>query len=277
MAESFLWAWLPIITLLTYPALAPLWSLFFSTLIASVFFGAVLAGQRRFGELLTREGWRDMALAAFWIMVLFVFYFAGLEHTTAGNAAVILFLQVLFAFLYFNLFRGEKMARIHLLGVVLMAIGAFLILFPGRLSLNPGDVLVLLAAMSAPVANRYQQRARRFVSAQTILFVRSVLSLPLLFLLAWLLSAQRFAWDAVFEVWPLVLISGLLLMGLSKIFWVEGLHRIALTKASAMTAIGPLFTLMFAWWVLGEIPGVLQWLGMLPILIGGLLITRKTA
>lgn len=158
-----------------------------------------------------------------------------------------------------------------------MAAGAVLILFPGKFDLNPGDLLVLLAAMSAPIANRYQQRSRRYVSAQTILFVRSLLSLPLLALLAFLFSDRTPVFADMAGVWPLILINGLVLMGFSKIFWVEGLHRISLTKASALTAVGPLFTLIFAWWVLDERPGVLQWLGMVPILIGGILITRRVS
>ncbi|MGE4296291.1 MAG: DMT family transporter [Campylobacterales bacterium] len=277
LAESFLWAWLPILTILTYSALAPLWSLLLSTFIAACFFAVVLYRQNRLGELFCRAAWQDLGWASFWIMMLFVLYFAGLEHTTAGNAAVILFMQVLFAFVYFNLFKKEPIAPIHLLGVALMSMGAVLILFPGRWEFNPGDWLVLLAAMSAPVANRYQQRARRYVSAQTILFVRSALSLPLLWLLATAFSTQPFAFGEALSVWPLILINGLVLMGASKIFWVEGLHRIALTKASALTAVGPLFTLFFAWWVLGESPALLQWIGMVPILAGGILITQKVA
>ena len=65
-----------------------------------------------------------------------------------------------------------------------------------------------------------------------------------------------------------------MLFGISKIFWIEAIHRISITKASAMTACGPLFTIILAYLVLGDEPTVQQLIGVIPVLIGGVLITR---
>jgi|GEM_PF-237144 len=274
LAEEFLWGWFPIVTLLSYQFIDPLWAMAITIFIATIFFAGIMQARGLWPELRRREAWADLFWASFFILLLFVLLFVGLSFTTAGNAALILFLQVLFAYLYFNVFKGEIMTPTHKAGVVLVSIGAFLVLFPDQMGFNKGDLLVLLAAMVAPVGNRYQQRARRHVHATTLLFVRNLFSLPALFPLAWLLAASHPDLEALAAIWWLLLLNGLFLMGLSKIFWIEGLHRLAITKVSAMTALSPLFTMIFAYPVLGEIPGRWQLGGILPILLGGILITR---
>ena len=64
------------------------------------------------------------------------------------------------------------------------------------------------------------------------------------------------------------------MMGLSKIFWVEAIYRISITKASALAALIPVFTIIFAYFTLGETPTMTQLLGIIPVLGGGYLITR---
>ena len=44
-----------------------------------------------------------------------------------------------------------------------------------------------------------------------------------------------------------LVINGVLLLGVSKILWIEGIHRINVTKANALNSLGPLLTLLFAW------------------------------
>ncbi|MDZ7641801.1 MAG: DMT family transporter [Desulfurivibrio sp.] len=275
LAEEFLWGWFPIITLLCYRVVAPLWAMVFTMSTAALFFAIIMQWRGLWGELARRGAWPDLIRAASLIMLLFILVFTGLSYTTAGNGALILFMQVFFAYLYFNVFQGEAMSRAHRAGVALMSLGALLVLFPDDTSLNPGDLLILLAAMLAPVANLYQQRARRQVRAITLLFFRNLFSLPFLLLLAWLFAAPPGGAELA-TVWWLLLINGMLLMGLSKIFWIEALHRLTITKVSAATALAPVFTMLFALPVLQEMPGGWQLAGMLPILLGGILITRPS-
>jgi len=163
----------------------------------------------------------------------------------------------------------------HKGGMLLMSLGAITILFPGTIAVNPGDGLVLLAAVCAPLANYFMQKARKAVSAETLLLVRSLLSLPFLVALALVLE-EPMEPGGVTGAIPYLLINGVLLLGLSKILWIEAIHRISVTKAAAMTALGPAFTLAIAYFVLGETPGFWQLVGVVPVLLGGVLITRKS-
>ena len=73
---------------------------------------------------------------------------------------------------------------------------------------------------------------------------------------------------------PYVTAVALLVYVLAKVLWIEALHRIGITKLSAMIALMPLFTLLFAYPVLHEVPSARQLLGIIPILIGAFAITR---
>lgn len=270
--ETFTWSWFPIITLIIYQYLSPLFTMFYTTLIAAFFFGGFVFWRGGFSRILQRQAIRPLLFTTLYINLLFIFVYLGLQYTSAANMAVILFLQLLFSYLYFNLFGSEPFAPIHLIGALLMGTGALIILFPGELSLNKGDMLVLAGAMIAPIANHYQKQARTFVKPTEILFVRYVLALPVLLALAHGFSLGE--QENVRAVLPWLLINGLVLFGLSKIFWIEAIHRISITKASAMSAFGPLFTIILAYLVLGDAPTRQQLIGVIPVLIGGVLITR---
>lgn len=274
LAETLLWSWFPVVSILSYAYLPPLWSLTLAIGVAALFFAGVLTVKKRWKEV--KASWRsmDIFLSAFFIALLYIFLFTGLEYTTAGNGAVILFLHVLFSYLFFNLWKKEAMDGVHKWGVALMSLGAVTILFPGTAAVNPGDGLVLLAAVCAPLANYFMQKARKAVSAETLLLVRSLLSLPFLIALALVLERPP-EWEKAAGAVPYLLVNGVLLLGLSKILWIEAIHRISVTKAAAMTALGPAFTLAIAFWVLGETPGLWQLVGVVPVLAGGVLITRK--
>ena len=67
------------------------------------------------------------------------------------------------------------------------------------------------------------------------------------------------------------------MLGLAKIFWIEALHRISITKLSAMASMIPLFTLVFSYFILDEIPTPFQLFGAFLIVVGSVFITRQSS
>ena len=229
--------------------------------------------KKRFNEFKNKEAYKDLILTTFFITLLFLFIFMGLNYTTATNMAVIIFLQLLFSFLYFNLIGKEHIPFIHIVGALMMGAGAIVILFPDDFSFNKGDVLILIAAMIAPIANFYQKRARRYVSVEVILLFRYLLSLPFLLALAYIIEPIP-SMENIIETSPYLILTGILIFGISKIFWIEGVFLTSITKASAMAAFVPPLTIFFAYLILDEIPTLIQLIAIAPIVFGGYLITR---
>jgi len=275
LAFAFSEGWFPIITIIALQYITPIFVYSFTLIFAAMSFMALLVMRKKTRELIFWQAYKNLLLVSLLMSIMFACIYIGLSYTTAGNMAVLIFLQVFFSFLYFNLFGREKFSKIHLSGAILMVFGALIILFPDKFIFNVGDLLILIAAAIAPIANLFQKRARKQVSSETILAFRSMAALPVLLLLAFLTEPIPSLPDLISAL-PYIAVSGLLLMGLSKIFWVESIHRISITKASAMAALTPVFTLFFAYLTLNEIPGYSQFAGILPVLLGGYLITRKT-
>lgn len=272
---SLLESWFPILSLVAVNTIGALNTYFFVVVIATIVLIALLKFKEGFDGLFDKEALPDLLKTSFFITLLFTMLFIGLRYTTAGNLAVIMTLQLLFSYLYFNLIGPEKMDALHTFAAFLMGSGAVIILMPESFRLNPGDLLVLTAAAVAPLANYYQKRARSRVSSLTILTFRNLAAIPVLLIAALFFEGFPSAHDFTATL-PYVTAVALLVYVLAKIFWIEALYRIGITKLSAMFAFTPLFTLLFAYLALNEIPTARELLGTVPILFGAFLITRET-
>ena len=272
-SELLFGAFLPIIATISYATLGSFVSLAVSTLIAAVFFGALITYRRHWKEMQDRTFIAYSFGTGMFVSVLFFgFFFWGLKYTTPGNAAIIILFQVFTSYVFFRWYRREVVPFSHIIGSVLMVIGALIILAPGFKGFNVGDVLVLLGTFATPMGNYFQQEARKLGSSESLLFLRSMFALPFLFFLALLIDAHP-SWTDLSTSLPYLLINGFLLLGFAKLLWVEGIHRIPVTKAIAITSIGPLFTLFFAWLLLHQVPTVWQLTSLAPLILGVLLLT----
>ena len=266
-------SWFPILSIVAMSYIGALHTYAYSLMIALFFFFIIMLKRDRFQELKNRDAYKDLLLTSFWITLLFTLVFIGMQYTTAGNMAVIIFLQLLFSYLYFNVLGKEKMDRLHLIGAGIMGVGALIILIPDDLTFNKGDLLILIAAAIAPIANLYQKRARSYCSSETILGFRTVVGLPFIALLAWIFEPAA-QYEDLMAALPSLLVIGILVYVVSKIMWIEALHRISITKVSAMMGLVPMLTLFFAYLYLDEIPQLRQILGIIPVLLGGYLLTK---
>ncbi|UPT78200.1 DMT family transporter [Sulfurovum sp. XGS-02] len=270
---AILESWFPIFSIVSISYIGALHTYTYSLLIALAFFIMIMFKRDRFKELKNRKAYKDLLLTSFWITSLFALVFVGMRYTTAGNTAVIIFLQLLFSYLYFNIFGKEKMHTLHVWGAFIMGMGALIILIPDELTFNKGDLLILVAAAIAPLANLYQKRAREFCSSETILGFRTFIGLPFIALMAWAFE-PAVLYDAFISALPSLLFIGILIYVVSKIMWIEALHRTSITKLSAMMGLVPMMTLVFAYLYLHEVPELRQVLGIVPVLVGGYLLTK---
>ena len=270
---SILESWFPILSIVAMSYVGALHTYMYSLVIAFFFYMAIMYKRDRFKELKNRDAYKDLLLTTFWITFIFTLIFIGMRYTTAGNMAVIVFLQVLFSYLYFNVFGKEKMETIHLIGALVMGVGALVILFPENFVFNKGDWLILISAAAAPVVNLYQKRAREYCSAETILGFRTVVGFPFVALMAYLLE-PAVSYENFMSALPYMFLIAVGIYVAAKIMWIEALNRLSITKLSAMLALMPAFTLIFAYLYLDEVPELRQMMGIIPVLVGGYLITK---
>ncbi len=263
----------PVLALFPVALIGAFYTYAFVLVFATIVLGAILVRRRELATCFRRDAQKDLFLTAVFITTLFALFFISLRYTSASNVAVLLFLQLLFAYLYFNVLGKDRLTPLHTVGAVFMGIGALVILVPEDLQLNRGDLIALAAAAIGPFGNFYQKRARQRVGSIAILTYRNLVAIPVLFLFAVIFEPVLVPARLV-EALPYLVAVGLLVHVLAKILWVEALHRISITKMNAMTALVPISTLFFAYVILHEIPSTRQVIGIVPVLLGGYLITR---
>jgi len=211
----------------------------------------------------------------FFVSILYyVFYYLGLTKTTSGNASIIALFETCTSYVFFNIFKREKFSLESKVGAVLMVLGAVIVLLPNFSVLNTGDLFILIATIVVPIGNYFQQKATKISSTETILFLRSILAVPFLFLLAYMFG-QHLQTHQVKDSLIFLILNGILILGLAKAFWVEGIARISVTKANALNSIGPLFTLFFAFIIFHQIPTIWQATSLIFFFFGVLLLTEN--
>jgi len=265
-------AWFPIFAFFTATALGGLHAYFYSLALSVVFLAVWWWIRKKQYEIKITAAYKD--LTSFFITVLFVLTFIGLQYTSVNNVAILLFLQILFSYLFLSYKPEERLTIKQTFGALLMTIGALLILFPEEFKLQLGDALVLMAAMIAPIANLYQKRARARVSSETILLVRSAIALPFLYILA-ITFEPSVSWSQLQSQWLWLLLTAFLAFFIGKILWVEAIHLLPITKVNALFAFAPLMTMILSYLFLNEVPTAEQVFGIVPILVGSYLITRN--
>lgn len=273
--EVVLWAFFPVVTVLSYVVIPSLVALAWSTVFACAFFLVVVTYRNRWKEMLNLSLWKYIVgITVFNGISFYVLYFTALKYTTPGNAAIISLLEILTSFIFFNVILKEEISKEYILGALLMIIGALVVLAPNFAGINIGDFLILATTLIAPVGNMFQQRARKIASAETIVFLRNLLAAPIVFLIAYLFG-QHATFGDIQASLLFLLINGVILLGFSKLLWVEGIHRMSVTKAMALQGAGPLITLIAAWALLSQVPTVWQLASLAPLLLGVVLLTDQ--
>lgn len=272
---TILWSLFPIVTVLSFSSLPPLLSLSGSSFFAALFFGTVVVIKKEWGQLRNRKALGDILLATLILGVLYyVFYFSGLRSTSPGNASIIALTEIFFSFVFFHVWNKEWIPPKHVVGALLMVCGAGIVLYPNIHGIHIGDMLIVSASLIAPLGNFFQRRARLTVSSSTILFIRSLIAGIFTFILASLFhqsaSILQLNSSMIF-----LAINGLIILGFSKLLWVEAIHRISVTKGNALSAISPLLTLLFAWIFLHQHATHYQLLSIIPMIIGVRLLSAK--
>lgn len=275
LSSSVLWAFFPILTILSYSELGPITSLAWTTLLSLIFFLGIATYRASWVNIFTKELFFPLLGVAITLSISFyALFFFGLQHTSAGNASIIATFEIFFSFLFFNIWRKEFINKEHIWGAILMFIGVIIILFPNFSHIQIGDFFILGAVFIAPLGNLLQKNLREKITSEQIMFFRTLIATPVLFLFAHLLG-ENISFPEQ-NTWLILLLNGIVLFGITKILWVESIHRLSVTKAISLSSISPIFTLIFAYLILKDTPTMVQIIAIPFAILGVYLLTRPT-
>jgi drug/metabolite transporter (DMT)-like permease len=272
--ELLIWSLFPIITSIIIRTVPPILTIGLSTFVAGISLFIYTAQQKKLKELTNKKAFKHILVVTVIIGIIgYSLYTLALQYTSPNNIAIIGLSQLLFTIFYFGILTNkEPQTSKSLFGAFLILVGTITVVIQDGFTFNPGDLLVILSNSLAPFANASVQKARKHVSASTIMTVRSLIAGTFILSLSFAFEKPT-GINFNLETTILILLNGVFLMGISKICWVEAIHRIDISRALSFNSTGPAFTMIFSVIILNQYPTNRQILGLIPMMIGIYLIT----
>lgn len=274
IGEMILWSLFPVVSLLGLKGLPSIVSLFWVNLFAMVFFLILMVAKGRTYELKNKKAWVFTIGTVILINIMYYgLFFYALDKTTSANAAIISLLEIVPSYIFFQLIKKENILKKHILGILFAVVGALIVLLPKAGGVHTGDFIILIAVFFPPFGNWCQQQTRNIVSTDTALFLRHFMAIPFLFVLAYVFHTPV----SNYTISPVIgwlLLNSILIFGLSKILWLEAIHRMSVTRALAINGLNPIFTMLFAWFMVNQSPTLVQIFSLPFLVIAILLLTN---
>lgn len=227
--------------------------------------------------------WRLIVCGLCMVYLNQLFFVGGMQLASATNASLIMALSPLVAALMAAVVFREPLSRRRVFGVVLGFGGVFVVVVSGPgatfSSAGLGDLILLLAVLSFVIGGLIIQSLARQFSA---LFISSAIytvgSLALIIHVT-LSSSVQVSWHTVFPgVAPvlLMLVSGVVATAMGNMFWSRAISELGASRSSVYQYWIPVFGVAFAMLILGEPFTLWHLVGLLGIILGTYLGTRRT-
>ena len=215
------------------------------------------------------------AVSGIFLALHFVLWFESLRHTSVASSTTIVCTEVIWVALGFCLFLGGRLSAKAVLAIVITLAGSMLIAWSDSSSEGNhlyGDFLALLAAIVVAVYTLIGRVARTNTSTTIYTFIVYLFSAAALVLITLFQGYSLTGYGASGIVVGLLLAIFSTILGHSIFSWC--LKFLSPTFVSASKLCEPVVAALFAVFLFGEIPGILQIAGGLVILGGVLYYSR---
>jgi len=242
---------------------------------ALLLFAAVRAGGGSI--LIARKDLKLVMAVSFFGMFLFMTGFVvGLNLTSASNVGVINASIPLFILLVSFLSRIERPTKRTVLGIAVGFCGMLALTFKkGFSAVNPGDLIIIMSAVSWAIYTVY---AKKIVAAYS-----PMLSVAWVYLFTSLYQLPLFFLQLPDQSWGTVSAMNWFNLGLSVVgslfvansLYYFAINRIGPSRAGVYTNMTPVFTLILAVLIRGEVVTLLQVAGLV-IIVTGIAISKSS-
>ncbi|MDH4242104.1 MAG: DMT family transporter [Phycisphaerae bacterium] len=201
-------------------------------------------------------------------------YFFALTKVPVINAVLIGHMQPIFIILIgFFILKEDKLTKFDYLGILVMIFAGVLVTTKTAGNLSDmkfgtmGDIYVLMATVAWATTAIVMRKYLKGVNAGVITFYRYTVA-SMVFVAYLLLKSSLVVANMYQVLVGLVVCAG-------TILYYEGLKRIKAAQVSALELSTPFFAVVFAFLILRELVTVMQISGIVLLVIGVFLISRK--
>lgn len=209
------------------------------------------------------KGWLWILLFAATSWAAVWAFWAGVQRMDPSLASFLNRTEVFVAILLAVIILRERFTRTELVGASLSLLGIIIMRMTMRFEYTDGFWLVLLGALFFGITEFTSKIAVRYVEPTSLAYIRNML-LALFFWISLFISGINF--EGLDIVWPGVIALGIIGPILSRLVYLMALQRIDLSKAAIIGQSQPIFVMLIALPLFGQLPTARE-------LAGGVLLT----
>lgn len=266
--STVIWSMFPVLTNYGTKDISPLTFAALTTLVSGIATFFYMLYEKKLYQLKDKKTYFPLLMITVCIVIIpYTLLFIGSSLTSGINTSVLLLSEIIFT-LIFTPFIGEKTTGYKLLGAGGIFFGALFILYNGTLALNMGDLLIIASTITYPIGNFYSKKALNSLSPSVILFVRFLFGGLFILLLSFIFEKEANITNIFTNFWPIIIVTGIFVLGLNKIIWYEGLKRVDISKSISLGSTFPLFSLIVLIFFFNETISIYQTIGISIMIIG---------
>lgn len=200
----------------------------------------------------------------------------GLQHISPTISAVIIATIPVFTPVVAWFLLKERLRPVHITGLIISVIGVLLIMNGNQNSSSEFSLvgfLFLFGAVASAVIQGVMLRKLTFeYNPLMIIFVQNFIGIFLFLPLA-LLTGNHVLNIALIpgNIWIYLILLGIFASSLAFVFYTRTVQAFGLSRASLYTNLIPVFTAIFSFFILNEIPGAEKIGGMFFVIFGVIL------
>ncbi|RLD57195.1 MAG: EamA/RhaT family transporter [Bacteroidetes bacterium] len=255
-----------------YVYYTPLITMFFRLLISSLFLFLYAITLKKFKKVDKKDYKAFLLLALFEPLIYFIGESFGMNLVSATVGSVIISTIPIFTpVLAFYMFK-ERLSKTNIFGIILSFFGVLLVVLKDDFSFSasPGGVLLMFLAVAGAMGYSVQiiKLTKRY-NSMTIITVQNAIGavyfLPLLLIFDFhQLENIHISWQSLLPLFELAIFSSTF----AYIFFLFGVRNLGITTANMFTNIIPVFTAIFAFFVLDESLIVRKIIGIAVVVTG---------
>ncbi|MEK5331699.1 MULTISPECIES: DMT family transporter [unclassified Lysinibacillus] len=197
-------------------------------------------------------------------------FYASLQHTTPITAALILACAPIVTSLLNKIIYKEYRNSIFWIGAIISIVGVSMIITKGAfigISIGKGEILSLITMLSFALFLIIVNDLSARISAAAITFYTNLIGLIVLMPFGASIVAQK-NMQVAFPYWLLLIISAIVIHGISNLMWNRKMKEIGSTNASLLLNFEPAIAMILSAIILNQLPTSIQIYGSLLILLG---------
>lgn len=243
-----------------------------SALFSGLFSLLYLIASKRITEVKNLEGKMWLYIIVFSLIVASlskIFFFFAQSMVTATNTGFLMRISPIFALIFGYIFLKESLTKKHVLTILFMIFGVYLLATGGKLNFGFGELLLIIIGIIIGFDHAFSRKIIKLgVSPGTLTSLRLIVAAISLSL--FVLAVSSFS----FIGWEIYILSGLLIF-LAIFLRNIGLKHVKASIGSSILLLSPVFSAIMGIGLLHEEVTYIQLLGGIIILGGAYLLAKK--